>query len=92
MHMSLLVSNDKGDINTRAGKLINRKSTYHLHGGTKESHASLFLEIRNRNLKNTKHELATFTCTSSYPKIILSSYMGDCAHKPLSEEVQLALK
>jgi hypothetical protein len=86
------VSNDKEFINTRAGKLINRKSTYHLHGGTKESHASLFFEIRTRNLKNTKHELATFSCTISYPKIILSSYMGNCAHKPRSEGVQLALK
>jgi len=45
IHMSLLASNDKGFINTRAGKLINRKSISHLHGGTKESHASLFFEI-----------------------------------------------
>lgn len=68
----------KGFINTRAGKLINRKSTYHLHGGTKESHASLFFEIRTRNLKKYEAWIGYFFLHQFVPQNIKFVYGELC--------------
>jgi hypothetical protein len=49
--------NDKRLINTRTGKLIDRKSTYRSHGGTKESHAILFFfRLESETQKRKKYQ------------------------------------